>query len=138
MNTVEATTEFHLKEYEALRVEIDGLLNEARTLERWVLLSIGPVVVWLYSHPDIPLPAGAYWVPFLLASACAVRVRHFQMNVGHAVAYSRELEQFFCSSDSPEGWNHFVDRVRHPKYSVPSVVFWCLLVGLTALFGAFH
>ena len=138
MPTQEATTEYHLREHTALRNEIDELVREARTLERWALVAAGGVVVWLYSNHDVSLPAGAYWVPFLLAAACAIRVFHYQINLRHAVAYSKKIEEHFCTVDAVEGWNHFVDGARRNKYSIPSVIFWGLFIVLTALFAVIH
>ena len=91
MPTQEAATEYHLREHTALRNEIDELVREARTLERWALVAAGGVIVWLYSNRDVSLPVGVYWVPFLLAVACAIRVVHYQRNLRHAVAYSKKL-----------------------------------------------
>ena len=139
--TFDQSIEYYLKEHSALREEINELIKDSRTLERWALVSIGAILVWLFSNQQTPYKFWAYWIPFLLSAFCAIRVLFYQSNLGHAVSYSMKLEKLFCTIDGLEGSNHYVEKARSQqwcKYSIPSIVFWSALTGIMAAFAYFH
>lgn len=135
------TIEYYLKEHYALRDEINELIKDARSLEKWVLISVGGILMWLFSNQQLAYKFLAFWVPFVLCLFCGFRVFFYQINLKHAVAYSMKLEKLFCTIDGLEGWNHYVEKARSQqwcKYSIPSIVFWCALTVLMAVFAYFH
>jgi hypothetical protein len=62
----DSSTEFFLKEYEALRKEIEWLGKDQRDLERNVTIAIGLMWVWLLKD-GTSVARVAWWMPVLLA-----------------------------------------------------------------------
>jgi hypothetical protein len=139
--TFDQSIGYYLKEHSALRDEINELIKDARSLERWVLISIGGILIWLFSNQQLADKFLAFWVPAGLCLFCGIRVFFYQINLKHAVAYSMKLEKLFCTIDGLEGWNHYVENARSQKwckYSIPSIVFWSALTGIMVIFACFH
>lgn len=116
--------EFHLKEYECLRREIEVILQDTRSLEKYIVVTIGAIWAWLHSIKS----ADWMWcIPCVFAILGATRA--FGINKSFEVfhAYILKLEESFSKTGTPEGWEHFLET-HDTGFSKGSVLFWVLLI----------
>src|SRR5947209_16801814 len=82
---------FNLKEYEALRVEINDTLREIRMIERYAVAASGAIWAWVATRPNLHV---AVWVlPLLLVAAGFIRNSILYAHVRQLSDYIRLLEQ---------------------------------------------
>ena len=53
--------DFHLREYDSLRKEVESTVQETRTIERYALIGTGTLWAWLATHKDVPPPEIIWW-----------------------------------------------------------------------------
>lgn len=123
--------EFHLKEHQTLRNEISDSVKELRTIERYVIVGIGGVWVWLITHPGIPLAALAWWIPFVLAVAGAIRGLALTVVIKRAAEYIRLIENKIERYEGLLGWEAWI-KTRRKLVICSSIAFWIVLVVTTA------
>jgi hypothetical protein len=121
----EKSAEFHLKEYEGLRREINFNEKEARALERYIVVAIGGILTWLASMPKID--RWIWCVPCLLAVLGAVRAFGVNQTWDVYHRYILKLENAFTDADAPGGWEHFLEK-EETHNAKGAVLFWALLI----------
>jgi hypothetical protein len=119
--------EFHIKEFECLRKEIQLVLKEAHAVERYVFVAIGVSWGWLWENKVV------WWgflVPVLFAFLGAVRSYGIQKSFDTYHKYIFDLEKCFSDTVMPMGWEHFLERgpKRAAGYSAGAFVFWMILI----------
>ena len=102
------SVEFHLKEYECLKKEIDSAVQETRTLERYALVATAGVWTWL-----LATSGGArdliWWIPSLLVFFAGLRSVALYRAVQRIGDYIRDqLEACICDA-TPCGWEHYIN-----------------------------
>jgi hypothetical protein len=127
--------DFHLKEYEFLRRELEIILQEDRALERNVVVAVGVTWGWLYSQHT---PPWTYCIPFLFAVLGAWRAYGINETYGTFGTYLEKIEEAFTKEGSPKGWQHFLDEDDEgTSYSKGALTFWVILIISTIVVGAF-
>jgi hypothetical protein len=59
--------EYHLREYDALRREVDLVLEALRFNEQYTVISVAAVITWLFAHSSNSMPyAVGWWIPFIV------------------------------------------------------------------------
>ena len=147
----EHNRDFHLKEYDSLRKEIELSIQEARTIERQALIATALVWTWLVTHADVNLPTISWWVPMFFAVLGGAKCYRLLKSVNRAAVYILELEKILTTDGL--GWEHFLfkDKARsipRPLRTIkwpalqremrftswPALFFWIVLLTATFLF----
>jgi hypothetical protein len=126
---------FFLSEYACLRKEIELLLDDYRSLERYAVVAIGVTWGWLI---DKKTPVWTFTIPCLFAILGAVRAYGIHKAFGELRRYVRTIEAAFLTKDGPLGWEHFHERTGSVK---GAYLFWSALILSTiglAIFVYFH
>jgi hypothetical protein len=116
--------EFHLREYECLRREIEQLSQTSRALERNVIVAVGITWGWLYSRPS-PVPPWTYLIPCLFSILGTIRAYGIEQTFGQLGGYIEKIEDAFRKADGPEGWEHFNKEGTFD--SKGQALFWIIL-----------
>ena len=136
LNMESSIVDFRLKQYESTRKEIEGNIQETRTLERYAIIVSSLVWVWLLTHDFTTIDIEGtfkivWWIPSLLVILCALRVFSLFLGILRAAKYLRQLENlFFCSEDIP-GWETFVQNEKNAFITWSAVIFWFLILSIT-------
>jgi hypothetical protein len=129
---------FNLKEYEALRVEINDTLREIRMIERYAVAGSGAIWAWLATRPN--LHAAAWVLPLLLVAAGFIRNSILYAHVRQLADYIRLIEEYLLKdSPGPKGWEGYLKPIAEKNsFAFEESIVWVflLLVGVLAL--AFH
>jgi hypothetical protein len=123
--------DFHLKEYESLRRELEIVLQDSRGLERNVVLAIGATWAWLYSKSGAPW---TFLIPCMFAILGAIRAHGINDTYTTFATYLSEIEEAFRKAGGPKGWEHFLrdfKKDRGTDYSKGELLFWILLIAST-------
>ena len=147
----EHNRDFHLKEYDSLRKEIEFSIQEARTIERQALIATALVWTWLVTHTDVNLPAISWWVPMFFAILGGAKCYRLLKGVNRAAVYILKLETILTTDEL--GWEHFLFEykaqsipcplraIKWPALqremrfiSWPALFFWSVLLAATILF----
>jgi hypothetical protein len=116
--------EFHLMEYECLRREIEVVLQDTRSLEKYIVVAIGAIWAWLHS---IKTADWMWCIPCLFAILGAIRAFGINKSFGVFHMYILKLEEAYVKTGAPEGWEHFIEK-HDTGYGKGSVLFWTLLI----------
>lgn len=120
-------SEFYLKEYEALRKELDWQLDYLRSLEKFVALAVGGIWTWLVTHS----PAKWTWfIPVVFVALGILRSISVYQHFGQLHEYLKRIETAFSASDDPGGWEHFLGW-QSQSLSKSSIGFWTVLLFAT-------
>lgn len=125
------SSEFHLKEYDCLRREIELHTQEARSLERNSLIAVGAIWAWLlHNAVKDAIPAWAFFIPCLFSVLRPIRAYGINQTFDELGEYIREIENSFHKVDGPRGWEHF-NSERNEGEGTPedkgAFVFWVIL-----------
>lgn len=129
--------DFYLKEYQALRNEIENMLSDSRSLERNVVFAVGATWAWLATHSD-KVPKAIWWLPVFLSALGAFRSWALLKTFGIFSDYIKKIEEVFCV-DGIEGWETFSGPRKHwisktGKYFWAALVFTSLGIAVYMLF----
>ena len=117
----DSAKEFHLKEYEYLRREIEWLMTYYRSLERNVVVAVGVTWGWLFSNRQ-QLPRWTWFIPCLFSFLGTLRSITLVRDHDHLHEYLYRVEKAFSSANDPGGWEHFREAAVWKSRSVS--VFW--------------
>jgi hypothetical protein len=120
--------EFCLKEYEALRKEVEWLLQDYRTLERYAIVAVGVSWAWLF-HEQKTVPVWAWWFPVLFAVLGGVRAYGILKAFKALGKYLKTVEDFFYKEGGPSGWEH--REKKGSSTSLAAGTFWAILIAAT-------
>jgi hypothetical protein len=95
---METASEFLLKEYEAVRREMDAAVKETRTLERYALVAVGAIWSWVVAS-DRPEFDPLKWLPALLVGFLAFRAVALTLHVDFIARYLAKAEKAFVLPD---------------------------------------
>src|SRR5256885_2245536 len=107
MATTTVAEDFLLKEYDALRKEIDACLEEQRQLERYALVACAGIYTWIATNNKFAI---ALCIPPLLTVMMATRAMALWMQFGQMGAYIRMVEATLLTSTKARGWETFLER----------------------------
>lgn len=129
---------FNLKEYEALRIEINDTLREIRAIERYAVAGSGAIWAWLATRPS--LHAAVWVIPLLLVAAGFIRNSILYAHVRQLGDYIRQIEEHLLKgSGGPRGWEgYFKPIAEKDSFAFEEGMVWMVLalVGILAL--VFH
>jgi hypothetical protein len=137
------STEFYLREYDALRKEILWMLQDSRSVERNAVIAVGATWVWLLTTGS-RLDWWAWLIPILFAALSALRSWAIFENFRVHSDYIKKIEAEFSKANvNPGGWENFFwakpseaeqTEKRSNFISCSAIVFWATL--LLATIGA--
>ena len=117
--------DFRLKEYEAVRREMDEAVKETRTLERYALVAVGAIWSWIVASRK-PEYVVLMWLPALLVGFLAFRALLLTNHVTFIANYIIEIEKLFALPDLPGFETRFKGKGTLKRCS--AYFFWLLLV----------
>jgi len=132
-NTSQDPLEFHLREFESLKKEIAISISEERTLERYTIIGIGIVWVWLLTNQNMDIPRIGWWIPFFFAVLGALRSLTLLFSIQLMAKYIKLIERIVRVSPDIPGWEHFCEENKLPFISISAGLFWGATVIATAI-----
>jgi hypothetical protein len=129
-----AGNDFYLKEYEALRSEIESMLSDSRSLERNVVFAVGATWAWLATHS---VPKAIWWMPVFLTVLGALRSLALLKTFGIFSDYIKKIESRFCVIESIKGWETFSHPRKH-WIAKTGVALWAVMVITTVSVAAYE
>jgi len=107
--------DYFLKEFDALRKEVEWILPDSRAVERNVLIAIGAFTAFLIKEhvemSSLRYGSLAWWIPFIFAVAGAVRSIALWLKFGQIGEYISKIEEYVVKDQpktgGPEGWERF-------------------------------
>jgi|SRR5580704_15418072 hypothetical protein len=120
--------DFYLKEYEALRREIEWLLKDYRELERNVVIAVGLTWAWLFERTP---PKPAWLIPILFAGLGAWRAYGITESFDHYHEYICHIEDAFSRPGDPGGWEH--TKWHGSGGAKGAFLFWLSLIVVTVI-----
>ena len=137
---MDKNNEFIKLEYEALRHEIEVVSKELRDTERYVIVIISAIWVWLATHSkNIPPDVAPYvwWLPVFVVILGIVRFLGVQESLNKIASYIADsIEPVFLEKD--KGWeNHLKSRPMRTKirWWISSYLIWAALLVTSVLVG---
>ena len=119
----ERSEDFHLKEYESLRHELETLLQDHRALERNAVVAVG--ITWGFLIKE-HTPGWTYCIPCLFAILGALRAKGISNTYTTFGDYLHQIEAAFSKPGAPAGWEHFIKKGTDS--SKGGLLFWVLLI----------
>ena len=133
-NSNQRLQEFHLREYESLRKEIEFATQEMRSIETYVLIATGAVWTWLASaNSEPPFAKIAWWIPLLFAVLGALKTFALYRGIERMSSYIQKLEQYFCNTRVSSGWETHVHtrEVRENFLNIYMYIFWIIMIAIS-------
>lgn len=133
--TAKDPMEFHLKEWEFLRVEIRTQIEHSKNLEFATLVGLGAFYAWFMSSAK-PLPHFILLVPSLLVLLAALRSWGTLRNIQRNAVYVRLLEEHLSlNKDGLIGWDRTRDRLpnKSSELKASASLFWIAAVVVNGL-----
>ena len=129
---------FNLKEYEALRVEINDTLREIRMIERYAVAGSGAIWAWLATRPN--LHAAVWVLPLMLVAAGFIRNSILYAHVKQLGDYIRLIEAHILKgSEGPRGWEGYLKPIADKdSFAFEESMVWVVLAVVGVLALAFH
>jgi hypothetical protein len=107
--------EYHVHEYDSLRAEILARQEERAQIETWGAAGIFAIYAWLCSEPSAawvkPIQIVSWWIPFLAALYCYVRIRNISEGIKQAGAYLIRLQSRLADKELG-GWETSLGKAR--------------------------
>jgi hypothetical protein len=127
----EISRAYNLKEFDALRSEIDDGISEARAFERYAVIASGALWAWLTTRSNAPL---LLWcLPLLLVLAGWLRSWGLYKHLGHIGSYLKQIEDNHLTDwNGPQGWEKWLDKDRGFRRRLIDNWVWIIL-GVTAI-----
>jgi hypothetical protein len=121
---MENASDFILKEYEALRREMEEAVKETRVLERSAVLATGAIWSWLVGagKPEYEL---AKWLPALIVLALGIRALLLTSHIDFLAKYFIEVEKSFLLPSGLGFEQQFKRKGKAKRLS--AYVFWAVL-----------
>ena len=96
-----------VEEYRSLRGQIDYLIRDITSLERWAVIVSGALWSWLATRgSDLPLPT--YWCPLAMTFLFGLRALGLYTQIDTTGRYLRDLEG--CLPRGAPRWEHFLQK----------------------------
>lgn len=137
--------DYFVKEFDALRKEVDWTLQDSRTVERNVVVAIG--VFWAFlikEHLEIRcLRYGdfAWSIPVIFAILGAIRSWALWMKFTEMGDYFRKIEQEIVQLEPgtarPEGWQRYQNYAAGNYVKMSGIAFWGVLLVVTVAVAYF-
>jgi len=128
---------FAQKEFEALRKQVDQMLGEMLTTERWLVVTCAAIWSWLSLNQGARPPTLFYWAPAILCLLCGLRVLGIHFTVLRIGRYIRQLEMLLYSSHK-RGWEHSAARRNLLALSIGGYLFWVSILGINIFIPAYY
>lgn len=136
----ERAKEFHYKEYDSLKKEIEALVEHSRKLEVYAVGAVAAFYVW-YLKDACGLPvAPLLFVPVVIAAAAFVRTTATLSRIYELAVYLREVETEYAL-EKLQGWERHrsndrdtvkVGKAGRNENLVCRLVRWCKKVKATS------
>ena len=109
--------DFLKKEAGKLNSEVEKLLEETRSREKYSLTIIAGVAVWVFTHlndTDIRLLEAISLIPFIITLIYGISVKYLYDNIKWIGIYLLRIENYFLetskgSDGNPWGWEKYFD-----------------------------
>lgn len=123
------------KEADKLNSEIEILLGETRSREKYSLTIIAGVAVWIFTHlcdTNIKLLQAISCIPIITTLVYGISVRYIYDNIKWIGTYLKRIEDYFLgivknSNENIWGWEkYFNTENRKRKFVNVTLVSWIL------------
>jgi hypothetical protein len=123
-----------MKEYEALRKEVEARLEELWKLEKFALGGAAAIAAWLVTHPVTTVLA--WWLPFIFLTGCAVRFGSGMYHLAfRAAKYLSDVEkEYLKGKPGYEGWF----RKQKVNETIAYAIMWGVMLLLAFLAAIFQ
>ena len=132
-----AGKEFHLKEYESLKKEIETLVEHSRKLEIYALAGSAALYAW-YLNDGSHSVRSVLLIPILIALLGGLRSWSVLARIYEIAEYLRLLEAAICLRDLKlKGWethrfeNNKTNLFHESPFASSAAVFWLVLFGVS-------
>ena len=138
--------EDHLKkEYDKLNKEIENLLAEIRSRERYSLTIIAGISAWVFTNlckTNGLLILAVSIIPFMTTLAYGVSVKYLYKNINWIGLYLRKIEDHFLEefkdkNGFPFGWEKYFDTVNKKEYVNVTKGIWFFQILMTIILISF-
>lgn len=121
-------------EYGKLNNELESILKEIRSREKYSLTIVAAVAVWLfenYSGTDHYILLAASFIPVITTLIYGISVLALSTNISWIREYLTCIENQFLEEPNKFGWERFFKKKNKVKfYSKTSFVMWILQLSL--------
>ncbi len=123
---------FLLKEYESLRAEMEGKIEELRNVFKYTIIFSGIVWAWILSHTVSKNFNFLKWVPFFIALLFYFQYLSQIHDLFVLGKYLKKIEDYF---DLPQGlgWEHRKNKLSKAKIIFTSSFIWIVIILLNFL-----
>ena len=118
--------QFNLKEYEALRKEIDFVANEIKIFERYAVLASGAIWAWLVTQHNSSFIA--WFLPIVLALTGFLRNWGLRMHLRRLAEYIRKIEDDQLRGSEIGGWEKYLGNDQGLRRQLINYLVWIVLV----------
>jgi hypothetical protein len=109
------TLNYHIHEYDSLRAEILARQSERAQIENLGAAGIFAIYAWLCSEPSAilvrQLQLFSWWIPFLAALYCFLRIRNISIGIKAAGDYLVKLQSLIAAKELG-GWETSLRKAR--------------------------
>lgn len=132
-----------LREWEKLNTELEKLLAETRSREKYSITILAGVASWALLHEKTakePLPDDALriisWIPIISTALFAISVLALYFNILWIGDYLKKIETYFLGkNDYGFGWeNDFKKTNKWHLFVWTTVIIWAVQIVLAILF----
>ena len=128
--------EFLMKEYEALRKQIDNFLHEILQLEILALIASGVIWSWLATFKDPNIPRFVFFFPAGLTLLIGARSWGLQITTTKIGEYICSLEKFLELPNSL-GWELHLKRTRSKSAYISGTILWMVIFATNLVISFF-
>ena len=120
------------KEYDKLNKEIENLLTEIRSRERYSLTIIAGISAWVFTNlckTNGLLITAVSFIPLLTTLAYGISVKYLYKNINWIGLYLRKIEDHFMEEFKDKngftfGWENYFDTVNKKEFVTVTKGIW--------------
>jgi hypothetical protein len=128
--------DFLMKEYDALRREVEATLSEQESLTRNVPVAAAAIAAWLFTQKTLPDWGRLAWfIPAAVLIFGAIRASIIGGIFTELSEYVRGIEEEFSLPEKARGWEHFRAAKRKRWFAkakgVGFFAYWITLIAIS-------
>lgn len=134
---VDVAKDFHFKEWDALRKEIDAQVDHTRKLELAVVVGLGAFYAWFSSAPyGMSHSRFSLVIPSLLVVVAGMRSKQTLVRINEIASYIEAIEDRYASNKGKlVGWEHLLRQQfgQSRPFEETAAWFWWLTFAISVL-----
>jgi hypothetical protein len=121
--------DLYLRMYDGLKSEIASAVQDARNMERNVLLLCG--AIWRFVAARCPVRNEVLYIPFILSVFGAARTVALMISIRPMAQYLSRLEEMVLADAELPGWEKFFRKHSQGGVGITMWLFWAGLIIIT-------